>query len=495
MSDIFSIFKYDQSQAFTIKITRDAELDIEDDLSESYIRKIVKSLKQRKGGNPVRFIYDSDMPEELRSIIFKKLNLQSDDTIIAGSRYHNNRDFISFPVFDGKKYTYPKISPIPHKDINPHKSMLKAISEKDILLHFPYQSFDYILDLLREASIDPKVTTIKITIYRLAKNSSVVNALINAAKNGKTVVAVLELQARFDEEANVYWANRLQEDGVRVIFGVPGLKVHSKQILISRREGSREALYAVVGTGNFNEDTATIYSDHNILTADKRYTREVEKMFDFFENNYKTNVFKHFIVSPFNSRKKIGYLIQTEIKNARKGIESCITLKINNLSDAYLINKLYEASQEGVKIRLIIRGMFSLIPGIKALSENIEAISIVDKYLEHSRIFVFSNGGHPKYFISSADWMPRNIDRRIEIITPVYDENLQKELQAFIDIQWQDNERARILDKKLSNKFKSENGKKKLRSQWAIYDFLNALHTEQTPDPAHFDKESQSQKR
>jgi polyphosphate kinase len=474
--EIFAIFKYDQSQAYTIKITRDAELDIEDDLSESYIRKIVKSLKQRKGANPVRFIHDSEMPEELRSQIFEKLNLRPEDTVIAGSRYHNNRDFISFPVFDGKQYTYKPITAIPHKEILPDRSMLKAISEKDILLHFPYQSFDNILDLLREASIDPKVISIKITIYRVAKNSSVMNALINAAKNGKTVIAVLELQARFDEEANVFWANRLQEDGVRVIFGVPGLKVHSKLILINRTEGRRISRYAVIGTGNFNEDTATIYSDHNILTADKRYTREVHKMFEFFENNYKTNIYKHFIVSPFNSRTKMATLIQNEIKNAQKGIDALITLKINNLSDALLIKKLYDASRAGVKIRLIIRGMFSLIPGKKNLSENIEAISIVDKFLEHSRIFIFANAGQAKYYISSADWMPRNIDRRIETITPVYDPALQQELQNFIDIQWQDNERARILDEKLRNQFKNADGKKKVRCQWAIYDYLKSLH-------------------
>jgi polyphosphate kinase len=463
LSEIFAIFKYDQNQAYTIKITRDAELDIEDDLSESYIRKIVKSLKQRKGGNPVRFIYDSEMPEELRSSIFNKLNLRPEDTVIDGSRYHNNRDFISFPVFDGRQYTYKPIIAIPHKDI---------------LLHLPYHSFDYILDLLREASIDPKVTSIKITIYRVAKNSSVMNALINAAKNGKSVVAVLELQARFDEEANVHWANRLQEEGVRVIFGVPGLKVHSKLILITRNESRRMARYAVIGTGNFNEDTATIYSDHNILTADKRYTREVHKMFEFFENNYKTNVYKHFIVSPFNSRTKMAALIQNEIKNAQKGLEALITLKINNLSDASLIQKLYTASKAGVTTRLIIRGMFSLIPGIKDFSENIEAISIVDKFLEHSRIFIFANAGQPRYYISSADWMPRNIDRRIEVIAPVYDPSLQQELQKFVDIQWQDNERARILDEKLTNSFKKDTGIKKIRCQWAIYDYLKSLHAE-----------------
>jgi polyphosphate kinase len=482
LSEIFSIFKYDQSQAYTIKITRDAELEIDDDLSESYIRKIVKSLKQRKGGNPVRFIYDAEMPEELRTAIFKKLNLRPEDTIIAGSRYHNNRDFISFPVFDGKQYTYKPITPILHKDIAVEKSLLKVISNKDILLHFPYHSFDYILDLLREASIDPKVTSIKITIYRVAKNSGVMNALINAAKNGKTVIAVLELQARFDEEANVYWANHLQEEGVRVIFGVPGLKVHAKLILITRKEGRRVVSYSVIGTGNFNEDTATIYSDHNLLTADKRYTHEVEKMFDFYENNYKSKVYKHFIVSPFNSRNRLSALIQNEIKNMHKGIESYIILKINNLSDAFLIKKLYKAGMAGVKIRLIIRGMFSALPGIKGISENIEAISIVDKFLEHSRIFIFANAGNPKYYISSADWMPRNIDRRSEVIAPIYDKALQEELRQFVDIQWQDNEKARILDTKLKNQFRNTPGLKKIRSQWAIYDYLKSIHVKESSE-------------
>ena len=477
LADIFSIFSYDEYHAYTIKVTRDAELDIDDDISESYIEKMNKSLKQRKAGIPVRFIYDSQIPEEFLDILKEKISLSESDTLIAGSKYHNNRDLMNFPSIGRSTLRYPKIKPLSHKDIDPNKSLLRSMRKKDILLHYPYNSFNYVIDLLREASIDPKVTSIQMTIYRAAKKSSVLNALINAVKNGKSVTVVLELQARFDEEANIYWANKLKEEGVKVIFGVPGLKVHSKLCLITRMEKNRPAYYAIIGTGNFNEDTAKIYTDHALFTADQNLTKEVDKIFDFLGKTYRSKTFKHLIVSPNFMRKRINSLINKEIKNANTGKDAYIILKLNSLTDAALIKKLYEASEAGVKIKLIIRGMFSLIPGIEGMSSNIEAISIVDKFLEHTRIFVFCNGGDEKYYISSADWMPRNIDRRIEVTCPIYSEEIKTELKEYLNIQWSDNMRVRILDKELQNKFRIQDKAKRIRTQWRTFDYLKHYHT------------------
>jgi polyphosphate kinase len=468
LNDIFATLPFDKFDAYTIKVTRDAELDIDNDISESYIEKLNRSLKQRKAGDAVRFIYDKDMPQELLDFLIKKLLISKEDTLIAGSKYHNNRDFMDFPKVGGRSLRYDSAPMLPHKDLNLRESMLQVIRQKDILLHFPYQSFNYIIDLLREASIDPKVTSIKLTVYRVAKNSSVMNALINAVKNGKSVTAVLELQARFDEEANIYWANRLQEEGVKVIFGVAGLKVHSKLCLISCKENGNIINYAMIGTGNFNEVTAKIYSDHSLFTSNRKITREVERVFDFFENPYLSSNFKHLLVSPNYMRKAILKLINKEIKNAKNGKDAFIFLKLNNLVDSQMIEKLYEASEAGVRVQLNVRGMFSLVPGIDKVSSSIEAISIVDKYLEHSRIFIFGNAGDPLYYISSADWMPRNLDRRIEVTCPIYDKSIQKELLEFI---------ARILNEKLDNQFKENLTTKSIRAQWAIYDYLKNKHT------------------
>ena len=436
LDDIFSIFDFDRHDAYTIKITRDAELDIDDDISESYLEKLNKSIKQREAGNPIRFIYDSQIPKKFLALLKEKINITKDDTLIAGSKYHNNRDFMHFPAIGSRQLNYMPINRLTHKDFPAGTSLLKCMKEKDILLHYPYHTFDYVIDLLREASIDPKVLSIKMTIYRVAKNSSVLHALINAVKNGKTVVAVLELQARFDEESNIYWANRLKEEGVKVIFGVPGLKVHSKLCLVSRAEKGGTAHYAIIGTGNFNEDTAKLYTDHALFTADKRLTKEVNKIFNFFVKSYRSDTFKHLVVSPNFMRKRITRLINRETKNAQAGKPAYIFLKLNGLTDPQMIQKLYEASEAGVKIKLIIRGMFSLIPGIENMSSNIEAISIVDKFLEHSRIYIFCNEGDEIIYFSSADWMPRNIDRRIEVTCPVYDDAIKEEIRAYMEIQW-----------------------------------------------------------
>jgi polyphosphate kinase len=475
--DIFATLPFDKFEAYTIKITRDAELDIDDDLSKSFLDKMDKSLKQRKGGNPVRMIYDTAIPKDFLDFLMKKMKIHKMDTLIKGSKYHNNRDFMGFPKIGRKELFYKKIKPLPHKDLQQNQSIFKSIRNKDVLLHYPYHSFNAVIDFLREASIDPKVTSIRFTVYRVANKSSVMNALINAVKNGKKVVVVLEPQARFDEEANIYWANKLKEEGVKVIYGVPGLKVHSKLCLIKRKEKNTQKGYAIIGTGNFNEDTATIYSDHSLFTADRKLTREVSKIFDFFENNYKSHSFKYLITSPFDMRNKITTMIRNEIKNAKNGKDAYIHLKVNNLVDGPIIDKLYEASEAGVKIKLNVRGMYSLIASVKNMSSNIESIGIVDKFLEHTRIFIFCNGGEEKYFISSADWMTRNIDRRVEVTCPIYDKEIQKELRTFFDIQWKDNTKARILNEKLDNKIKTDDNDQVYRAQWKIYDYLNKYHS------------------
>ena len=484
LDDIFSVFTFDRFKAFAVKLTRDAEIDFDDDFSQSYVKKLIKGLKKRKNGNPVRFVHDAKLPKSLFDILTKKLNLDRYDTLISGARYHNFRDFMDFPDFDLKQMKYKPVKSLPHPDFDPSKRLIDIIREKDVLLHYPYQSFDYIIDFLREAAIDPMVTSIKITVYRAVSESSVMNALINAARNGKAVTVVLELQARFDEEANLQWGDRLQEEGVRVIFGVPGLKVHSKLCLVSRKENRSTVYFGIVGTGNFNEDTARIYSDHSLFTADKKITNEISKVFSFYNNNYKTTSFQHLIVSPFNMRKKFNKLIRQEIKNAQSGKEAYIFLKLNNLVDPEIIKLLYEASESGVEVRLIVRSMFSLVTGLPRFSEKIKAVGIVDKYLEHTRIFVFANGGDPKYYISSADLMQRNLDRRVEVTCPVYDKAVREELRAFLDIQWRDNVKARVLDLDLENKINKNTADiGKIRAQREIYEYLkNRALTETAAD-------------
>lgn len=472
LEDIFSIFEFDTFEAYTIKLTRDSELEIDDDLTESYIRKIHRSLKQRKGGFPVRFTYDSKIPKKFLNFLTERLNLTDNDALIPGAKHHNFKDFFDFPDIGRNSLKSSPLISLAHKDLQNSRSLISVIEEKDVLLHFPYQSFDYIIDLLREAAIDPKVTSIKITLYRVARYSSVVHALINAAKNGKSVTVVVELQARFDEEANINLADKLNEEGVKVVYGVKGLKVHAKCCLITRKDQGKIAHYVVIGTGNFNEDTAKVYSDHCLFTSNKKITREIVRIFDFIEQPYKVRSFKHLIVAPFYMRKKMARLIQNEIDNAQNGKESYIILKLNNLADFEIIEKLYQASEAGVKIKLIVRGMFSLIPGIKGLSKNIEAISIVDKFLEHTRIFIFCNGGDEKYFISSADYMGRNFDKRVEAACSIYDENIQYELKSFLNIQLGDNTKSRILDKDLKNHYTQKSTIKKIRAQDKIYEFL-----------------------
>lgn len=486
LKDIFYVFKNSSITAHTIKLNKDAELDIIDDISESYIENVYRSLNQRKVGTPVRFVYDREIPAETLDILREKLEFSQDDTIIPGGRYHNLKDMIDFPVPEGShKYLYEPLPPLMHKDIVPGKSILTKIRKKDILLYFPYHPFDIFINMLREASLDPAVKDIKITLYRVAANSNVVNALANAVRNGKSVTAIIELQARFDEQANIYWSNRLREEGVKVIHGVPGLKVHAKLCLITRVKSDNVQRFACVGSGNFNEDTAGVYTDHLLMTSDTKITNEVAKTFAFLEKNYKKENYYHLIASPFYTRTRISRLIKKEIENALNGEKAYIHLKLNNLVDKDIIDLLYKASQEGVDVRLNIRAMYSLVTGIKGLSNSISAIGIVDRFLEHTRIMIFGNRGNEKVYITSGDLMTRNIERRVEIAVPVLNSELKQELRDIFDIQWNDNVKARILDKKLENRI-ADNEKPPLRSQTEIYEYLKKIHeavnTESTAD-------------
>ncbi|MFC2102551.1 polyphosphate kinase 1 [Bacteroidota bacterium] len=471
LSEIFFLFGYDTYNAYTVKVTRDAELDIDIDVSKSFLEVMAESIKQRRLGNPVRFVYDNSMPDAFLKLLRKKLNIRKDDPIRGGGRYHNFKDFTSFPDLGHPELENKPLPPQRHPDINPNTSIISLVKQKDIMLHFPYHTFRHVIDLLREASIDPQVRAIKMTIYRAAKNSSVINALINAARNGKYVTVYMELQARFDEEANIYWTERLHEEGVKVIHSIPGFKVHSKLLIIRRKESSKNVFYSMVSTGNFNEDTARIYADDSLITSDPRICQDVTNAFHQMESAYKPYRYKSLIISPFNMRNHFIRLLNQEIRNAKAGKDAWAIIKLNNIVDETIVKKLYKASQAGVKINLIIRGICVPIPGLPGISENIEGISIVDRFLEHSRVLVFCNDNNPKYYITSADWMIRNFDNRIEVACPVYDEAIKKDLWEMLQIQLSDNTKARILGPGQPNAYRKTRGKR-VRSQEVIYEYL-----------------------
>lgn len=475
LDDIFITFKFEKYEAYTIKLTRDAELDIDNDLSKSFLEKISESVSSRKKGQPVRFVYDDSVSPDLFKYLIRHLELDKEDNLIAAGRYHNFKDYMKFPNLGGKRLTYKPTPPCTHPLIKPHSSILEVIAQKDILLHVPYQKFDMYINLLRQASIDPQVVGIKITLYRVAYNSRVINTLINAALNGKKVTVVIELQARFDEKSNIYWSRKLEEAGAHVIFGMRGLKVHSKLMLVIRKESRKLIKYGSVGTGNYHEGTASIYADMHLITADKRITEEIDKVFKFFETTYRTYTYKHLLVSPLYMRKRIYALIDNEIKNARAGKTAYIILKTNSLVDTDIVRKLYQASAAGVKIKGIIRGMCSLIPGVPGLSENIQVVSIVDKFLEHARVFVFCNNRKELYYISSADWMPRNLDNRIEVAAPIYDPDIQKEIKTMLNIQLKDNVKARIINESQDNTYKTSKNSRPVRSQMELYNYYKKL--------------------
>lgn len=473
-NDLFFYFDYDVHEAFTLKITRDAELDIDDDISKSFVEKMTSSLKKRKTGKPVRLIYDRDMPEDLKKFIFKKMRLDKDENTIAGGRYHNHKDFMNFPEIGKRKHYYSKLTPFRHKDLLPNTSILKVLRKKDVMLHYPYQTFNHFIDLLREAAIDPQVQEIGLTIYRVASDSKVVNALLNAVRNGKTVTVVIELQARFDEEANIFWSNKLQEEGANVINGVPGIKVHSKLAWINRKEGGTYRNYAYIGTGNFHEGTARVYADDGLMTSDPRLANEVANIFEFFKHNYRHFDYQHLVVSPFKMKSFFLKQIDREIELAQNGKHGSMILKMNSLIDPVMMKKIVEAGRAGVEIKLIVRGIFGISIDPE-LAKNVSAISIVDKYLEHSRIFLFGNGGDEKMYISSADWMPRNLNRRVEVACPIYDKEIRNELKEMLSIQLKDNSKARILNPELKNEYVS-GGDKSYRAQEDYYRYIKSKH-------------------
>jgi polyphosphate kinase len=475
LDDIFALFKFDHFESWIIKLTRDAELDMDNDISKSFLEVISKGLNSRKTGQPVRFVFDNAVSRELLEYMVERLNLDEDNNLIPGGRYHNFKDFMNFPNVGRPQMVYKKEPALQHPLIQKHKSIIEVMARRDFMLHVPYQDFNIFVRLLQEASIDPKVTEICLTIYRVAKNSKVVNALINAARNGKKVIVVIELQARFDEEANIYWSRKLEEVGAKVTFGFPGLKIHAKLLNIARKENSKIVNYGCVSTGNFHEGNALVYSDLFLFTSDKRITTEVKRIFDFFENPYKNFRYKHLIKSPLYLRRKMYQMIDQEIKNAKAGKKAYIILKLNSLVDNEIIYKLYQANDAGVKIKLIVRGICSLTPGVPGLSENVEAVSIVDKYLEHSRILIFCNNGDELYYITSADWMTRNLDRRVEVACPIFDKTVQKEIRALIDLQLKDNMKARIINSVQDNVYVNANGSARIRSQAEIYEYYRNL--------------------
>ncbi len=471
LSEIFLHLPYDHFESYAIKFTRDSELEFDDDFTDSVYDKVAEGLLARQGGFPVRSNYDATIPPQFLRLLNKKLNLSGSDNLYPGARYHNRKDLIDFPQLGRSDLLYPppaKVAPKRLKRII-KEGFFSALKKKDLLLHIPYHSFLIFIDFLREASMDPLVQSIQVTQYRLAKNSFVARALMAAAHNGKDVTILVEPQARFDEGANIAWANEYQRNGVRVILGVQGLKVHSKLCLVSRREHGKLRRYTALGTGNFNELSAKVFSDHLLITANCEIGDDASAIFEFFERTYKAPKLKHLVAAPFNLRNFIRKRIQIEMANARKGIPAGLSIKVNNLSDLETINLLYDAANAGVKVRLIVRGMFSMITGPESPAPSIEAIGIVDKYLEHSRMFIFQNEDSPLVYLSSADFLPRNFDSRIETVFPILDSKLNKQLRDFFELQWRDNVKARILNKTLSNRFRRpKEGEEKIRSQFVL---------------------------
>lgn len=478
-------FDYDELSGYAMKMTRDAEYDLRNEIEYSLLEQMSEGVNQRLTAMPVRFVYEREMPQNMLDFLCSKMRISSYDNLIPGSRYQNFKDFISFPNV-GRDYLENKpMPPMKCADFEGYPNSFEAIKTKDILLYYPYHTFDHITELVRQASFDPKVIGIKINVYRVAKDSRLMNSLIDAVHNGKNVTVVVELQARFDEEANIEWSKVLTEAGVHVIFGAPGLKIHSKLLLISRREDDDIVRYAHIGTGNFHEKTARIYTDFALLTADQELTTEVRNVFGYIENPYRPVKFNHLMVSPRNSRSQIYRLIDGEIANAKVGKKASLTIKINNLVDKGIVTRLYAASNAGVKINMIIRGMCSLVPGLEGVSENIRIISIVDRFLEHPRVIIAHNDGDPQVYISSADWMTRNIDHRIEVTTPIRDPRLKQRIIDIINIHFTDTVKARLIDKEMSNSYVPRGNRKKVRSQVAIYDYLKNIEKQtrrQRPD-------------
>ena len=471
LKKIFKIFRPKQISAHMIKISRDAELEFDDDISKSYLEKISESLLDRYSGNPVRFVYDSEMSKETLDFIISKMSIDvENDSIVPGGKYHNRSDYMNFPSLGRKKLIYDDLIPLKISGLNLNKGMFKKIAEKDFLLHTPYQKFLYIINFLIEASIDPKVKKIFITIYRLSKLSKVASALINAARNGKKVFVLIELQARFDESANIKYAKEMQSHGIKISYGSQNLKVHSKICVVERKQENGIDKYGFISTGNLNESTAKVYTDMTLFTSDNQILDEVKSVFNFFDANYKKYNFKNLFISPINTATRLKKLIKNEIKNAKKGEPAWIKIKINNITNRNMIKALYDASRNGVKIELIVRGVCCLIPGIKKMSESIKGISIVDRFLEHTRFMIFCDGGNNKTYISSADWMTRNLDNRVEVTCPIFDKEIKDEIMDIFKIYWNDNVKSRFINSPKINSYK-KNKNPVYRSQSEVYKY------------------------
>jgi polyphosphate kinase len=471
---IFSHFKFNQFDAHVFKITKDAEIDLDQEVGINFVEKISKGIKNRRKGKPVRFVYDKDMNAELLDFLIQKLHLTRKSSIIPGGHIHNFKHFMDFPDVLVEKQERPK--PFTHPAFKKHNQVSEVILQKDVLLHFPYHSFDPVIDMLREAAMDDAVVSIKITAYRLASNSKVINALINAARNGKKVTVFLELKARFDEEANLEWKTVMEEEGVNVLVGIPNVKVHAKICVIQKRVAGKIIQYGFISTGNLNEKTARVYADHCLLTASRPLLLEVNKVFNYLESwqsgDKPIGKTRNLLISPINMRNTIIQLINNEIAFAKLGKPAKIIVKLNSLSDQLLLDHLYKALKAGVEVHLIIRGILTLKKIHEKTKNKLNAISIVDQYLEHARVLIFHNKGNEKVYISSADWMVRNLDHRIEVATPILDKQLKKELVEIINIQLKDNNKARILDENLSNNYVPSMGKKAYKSQVETYQYL-----------------------
>ncbi len=470
---VFIGFKKSRYRAFSIKFTKDAEMEIDNDQDYGVLHKIAEGVNSRRKGDPVRLIYDADMPKDMQQKIIDRLDVKELDTSLAGGRYQNHKDLMSFPDCGHKELKYPKWHHLMKPSFLSAQSLLDQIRLKDQYIHVPYHSFDGYIRVLREAAIRPEVKAIKTTLYRLAKDSKVVKALITAARNGKKVTAVVELLARFDEESNIMWSKRMQEEGVNVIYGVEGLKVHSKLLYIESKKGN----IACVGTGNFHEGNARVYTDYLMMTARPRIVNEVAKVFEFIDKPFSQVRFRELLVSPNSMKTRVLRLFDNEIRNAEEGKTAWIKIKINHITDRDVVHKIYQAAAAGVRVDIVCRGNCSLVPSLPHLNNNLHIVGIIDRYLEHARILIFANDGKPKYYMGSADWMPRNLVNRVEVLTPVYDVNLQKDLLRTVDYGLADNTNGRIVDGLGSNVIQPiEDGKEPFRSQEELYKaYLNEI--------------------
>lgn len=473
IDDLFTpFFEFDTIEVFSMKMTRDADYDISNELEQTTLEQMTEGIKKRLKAHPVRLVYDRHMPDDMLDMLKSHLNIRSTECLVPGGRYHSFKDFMDFPNPSRKKLVNEKLHPIDSAQFQAFDNSFDAIRHQDIMLNYPYHKFSHFTELVRQAAYDPAVTFIKINLYRVAKRSHIMQSLIDAVRNGKRVTAVIELKARFDEESNINWTRRLAEAGVKVHHGIPSLKVHSKLCLIGRKEQGETKLYCHIGSGNFNEGTARFYTDFSLFSANQDIAGEVKQVFELIERPYRKDEFNHLIVSPFNSRAKFLALIDDEINHAQQQRPASIQLKLNNLVDDIMINKLYQASQAGVKITMLIRGMCSLIPQIPGQSDNIKVFSIIDRYLEHSRVMLFHANGEQKLFIGSSDWMTRNIDERIEVSTPVYDKHLKLMVIAILSLQFSDNTKSRVINQQQDNSYRPRGNKRKIRSQIAIHQYL-----------------------